>query len=353
MRITCPQCQAGYDVDPEKIPPSGLRVRCPQCDRVFSVRVAQSTSTTMSGQPPVGGPRADHGGRAAPPGRRAGMTMVGMARPPAPAASIQSDDPVRLPGKAPPPEPPLEELFQPSEDVPLEAEPLEPAARRGAARGLHEPDRSHPAPPTPGRGSEPSVAAAGGALRCPSRRSCRSGPGEPDVMDAIADQPPPRGEALERPGEPDMFDAEALPEAELEPAPTGAGRRRPAAGAVLLRRGPARPGARPERAPDPFAALGARAAASAPARRGAGDALHGRWRGRRPRAVPAAAQDGRGRLPGPPPVRARLRPLLRARDRGDARQGGAERQRGRLPPGTADEWIAIGAPGPFEARSSA
>jgi predicted Zn finger-like uncharacterized protein len=28
MRITCPQCQAGYDVDPEKIPPSGLRVRC-------------------------------------------------------------------------------------------------------------------------------------------------------------------------------------------------------------------------------------------------------------------------------------------------------------------------------------
>ena len=38
MRITCPQCQAGYDVDPGKIPPAGLKVRCPQCERVFAVR---------------------------------------------------------------------------------------------------------------------------------------------------------------------------------------------------------------------------------------------------------------------------------------------------------------------------
>ncbi|MGA8890941.1 MAG: zinc-ribbon domain-containing protein, partial [Anaeromyxobacteraceae bacterium] len=88
MRITCPQCQAGYDVDPEKIPTTGLRVRCPQCERVFSVRMA-AHATTLSGQPSATGPVPTMPG-APPPapggaaGPRAGMTMVGMVPPQAP-----------------------------------------------------------------------------------------------------------------------------------------------------------------------------------------------------------------------------------------------------------------------------
>src|SRR5512137_1094214 len=157
MRITCPQCQAGYDVDAEKIPAGGLRVRCPQCDRVFSVRVAQSTSTTMSGQPPVTGPVPTMSGAPRPP-QPAGMTMVGMAPPPAPAASVQSDDPVPLPGKAPAVErePSDEELFQSPEGAQPEAEPLpEPSPAEPPPELYTSPSGAIPLPPPPGGGASP------------------------------------------------------------------------------------------------------------------------------------------------------------------------------------------------------
>src|SRR5512137_1531277 len=107
MRITCPQCQAGYDVDPEKIPAAGLRVRCPQCERVFSVRMA-AHATTLSGQPSAPGPVPTMPGVPPPApggasGPRAGMTMVGMVPPPSPGAETDPDAPVPLPGNAPPP----------------------------------------------------------------------------------------------------------------------------------------------------------------------------------------------------------------------------------------------------------
>ncbi len=141
MRITCPQCQAGYDVDPEKIPAGGLRVRCPQCDRVFSVKVAQSTSTTMSGQPAAEGPLPTMVGAPRPP-VPAGMTMVGMAPPPPPAAPVHPDAPVPLPGNAPPPAPepqpapePHPEVFaNPTGAIPLPAPSGGEAVRPGRRR---------------------------------------------------------------------------------------------------------------------------------------------------------------------------------------------------------------------------
>ncbi len=78
MRVTCPQCQSGYDVDPEKIPVAGLSVRCPHCTRVFPVRKL---------------------------------------------------DPVPLPGRAPPAPPPQDADFFPAPEVvdePTRAVPLPP-----------------------------------------------------------------------------------------------------------------------------------------------------------------------------------------------------------------------------------
>src|SRR5512137_2585971 len=158
MRITCPQCQAGYDVDAEKIPAGGLRVRCPQCDRVFSVKVAQAASTTMSGQPPVSGPVPTMVGAPRPPAP-AGMTMVGMAPPQPPAAATDPDDPVPLPGRAPPPAPlpesPREEEFFPPPG--LQERAPEPAAPVAAAPPeiYTSPTGAIPLPAPPGGGTSP------------------------------------------------------------------------------------------------------------------------------------------------------------------------------------------------------
>ncbi len=151
MRVTCPQCQSGYDVDPEKIPADGLRVRCPQCNRVFSVRA--SGPNTLSGRPPAAGPGVTMAG-APPPPPAAGRTMVGMA-PPMPAApATQSNDPVPLPGRTPaaaPPESAEEELFPAPESV--EPEPAPPVSPPPVV--FTSPTGAVPLPAPPGGGKAP------------------------------------------------------------------------------------------------------------------------------------------------------------------------------------------------------
>ena len=47
MKITCPACDAEYNVDPSRIPAAGLNMRCPQCSKSF--RVTADGSTAVEG----------------------------------------------------------------------------------------------------------------------------------------------------------------------------------------------------------------------------------------------------------------------------------------------------------------
>lgn len=38
MRITCPSCQASYNIDDRRLPAAGLNVRCPKCQNAFPVK---------------------------------------------------------------------------------------------------------------------------------------------------------------------------------------------------------------------------------------------------------------------------------------------------------------------------
>ena len=354
MRITCPQCQAGYDVDPEKIPADGLRVRCPQCDRVFSVRVAQSTSTTMSGQPPVAGPVPTMVGRAAPSGRRPGMTMVGMAPPPPPAASIQSDDPRAAARQGAPTAgaaaagralPAAEVCTARAGAAPRRLPPRRPPERLARA-----PTGAIPLPSAAGLGS--TGASAGRRRRSrstPPRRSRPPGRASPP-SEPVAEPVEPVPEASPTCWTPDQPAAEPAP---VEPPRAGAPEREPSRRRRRSRSPSARSRStrrRPDAA-DPFAALAARAAALPARRRGAGDALHGRWRGAPPPPAPPPRRTAEagyrvrrpsGRVFGPFSEREIVEML------GKGELNGNED----VSAGDGDEWIAIGAAGPSRRRSS-
>ena len=150
MRITCPQCQAGYDVDPEKIPAERAARALPAVrPGLLGAGGASPPPTTMSGQP-AGRPARSRPWRApaAPPARRAGMTMVGMAPPPPRRPSIQSGRP-RSPARQGAPagaaEPARGGALPPAGGARAGRRAGRAPVRRGAARGLHQPDRSHPA----------------------------------------------------------------------------------------------------------------------------------------------------------------------------------------------------------------
>ncbi len=332
MRITCPQCQAGYEVDPEKIPSSGLRVRCPQCERVFSVKVAQAASTTMSGQPPVSGPVPTMVGAPRPPAP-AGMTMVGMAPPQPPAAATDPDAPVPLPGRAAPPAPPEplreEEFFPPSGTPERAPEPAEPVVAEPPEH-FTSPTGAIPLPAPPGGGTSPHWPP----------------PEDPEVLAAtLAPEPAPPDEPFEPiqdlvPDEPDVMDALVEPAPDVEDA-------------VPAEEPPPEPltfGEVPldhEAAPDPFAAAVPREPAPAD---------------RPDEELEMLFTAGGESAPPPPPPRKALPAGFRIR-RPSGRVFGpfSENEivemlgKGELngnedvAPGDGDDWIAIGVAGPFEA----
>lgn len=336
MRITCPQCQAGYDVDPEKIPPSGLRVRCPQCERVFSVKVAQAAPTTLSGQPPVSGPVPTMVGAPRPPAP-AGMTMVGMARPQPPAAATDPDDPVPLPGRAPPlePEPPRdEEFFPPPGTAELAPEPAE-AVVVAPPETFTSPTGAIPLPAPPGGGTSPPWPP----------------PEDPGAAaDTLAPEPAPEDEPFEPiqdlvPDEPEVMD---VMDAAVEPAPDagdGLAAEEPPPEPMSFGEVPLDHGA----APDPFAAAAARAPAPASPPDEELEMLF-------------TAGGGSPPPPSPPPPRRTEAAGFRIR-RPSGRVFGpfSENEivemlgKGELngnedvAPGDGEDWIAIGAAGPFEA----
>jgi len=91
INVSCPSCNASYDVDEHRLPDEGLRMRCPKCSESFQVHRDGSTAKSGGGAAP--------GARKRP---RRKPTQVGLgpkAPPPAPAAAIKSP-PSDLPAPA-------------------------------------------------------------------------------------------------------------------------------------------------------------------------------------------------------------------------------------------------------------
>lgn len=56
MKVTCPSCQSGLNIDDKKIPPGGARIKCPTCQNVFPVRPgAPAAASSPSGAVPLPG----------------------------------------------------------------------------------------------------------------------------------------------------------------------------------------------------------------------------------------------------------------------------------------------------------
>ena len=74
IKVSCPACQASYDVDESRLPAEGLRMRCPKCSESFQVHRDGSVAKSGGGAMP---------GTKKPLGRK--PTQVGIGRPNAPA----------------------------------------------------------------------------------------------------------------------------------------------------------------------------------------------------------------------------------------------------------------------------
>ncbi|MDB4970678.1 MAG: Tetratricopeptide 2 repeat protein [Myxococcales bacterium] len=53
MKITCERCSAQYDLDENRIPPSGMTMKCPACLHQFTVRRGGSTAAAPPPPPPI------------------------------------------------------------------------------------------------------------------------------------------------------------------------------------------------------------------------------------------------------------------------------------------------------------
>ncbi len=80
IKVSCPSCNAAYDVDEHRLPDDGLRMRCPKCSERFNVHRDGSTEKSAGGSAPSGAAKQTQ--------RKA--TRVGLgpgAPPPAPSAA--------------------------------------------------------------------------------------------------------------------------------------------------------------------------------------------------------------------------------------------------------------------------
>jgi len=82
IKVSCPSCNASYDVDEDRLPEDGLRMRCPKCSESFQVHRDGSTAKSGGGTAPGAMKRP-----------RRKPTQVGLGPsvpPPAPGGAIES-----------------------------------------------------------------------------------------------------------------------------------------------------------------------------------------------------------------------------------------------------------------------
>ncbi|MGZ3446701.1 MAG: zinc-ribbon domain-containing protein, partial [Myxococcaceae bacterium] len=57
MRVTCPSCQAAYNIDERRIPPGGAKLKCSACQTLIPLRAPQAAAPA----PSVAGVRLNEG----------------------------------------------------------------------------------------------------------------------------------------------------------------------------------------------------------------------------------------------------------------------------------------------------
>jgi len=168
IKVSCPSCNAAYDVDEKRLPTNGLRMRCPKCEESFQVHRDGSTAKTGGGASPAS---------LKPPRRK--PTQVGLGPnmpPPAP------------PARAAAPKTPPSELPMPAEEVDL------PTPFEGAGYA------DLPAPKPGGRSLDFDPFAAPGIADLPAPKT-KSEP-SPSGFDPFADMDLPA--PFEAPGGTDL-----------------------------------------------------------------------------------------------------------------------------------------------------
>ncbi len=169
IKVSCPSCDAAYDVDEKRLPANGLRMRCPKCEESFQVHRDGTTAKSGGGASP---------GSMKPPRRKPTQVGLGPNMPP--------------PG---PPQPPARAGApkQPS-DLPKPAEELDlPAPFEGGYADL-------PAPKSGGRSLDFDPFADDGIADLPAPKSQPEPP--PSGFDPFADLDLPA--PLESPGGVDL-----------------------------------------------------------------------------------------------------------------------------------------------------
>lgn len=118
IKVSCPSCSASYEVDQNRLPKDGLRMRCPKCNESFQVHRDGSTAKAGGGAAP---------GARKPAQRKATQVGIGPNLPPRVPTAAQ---------KPSPPESEAEEIDLPTPYSANDGEDL-PAPKRGEhARGL-------------------------------------------------------------------------------------------------------------------------------------------------------------------------------------------------------------------------
>ncbi len=82
IKVSCPSCNASYDVDEVRLPDGGLRMRCPKCSESFQVHRDGSTAKAGGGAAPAASKP--------PPAKRTKVGIGAKAPPPPPVAVIKS-----------------------------------------------------------------------------------------------------------------------------------------------------------------------------------------------------------------------------------------------------------------------
>jgi predicted Zn finger-like uncharacterized protein len=187
IKVSCPSCNASYDVDEHRLPDDGLRMRCPKCSESFQVHRDGSTAKSGGGAAPGARKRPRHK-----------PTQVGLgpqAPPPAPGAA----------GKSPP------------SDLPVPIGEVDLPAPLGGG-GFDD----LPAPKTGGRSLDFDPFDDPGVADLPAPKA----PSQPSGFDPFADMDLPA--LLEGPGGTDLpapLAGASISEVDL-PAPMGAARAR-------------------------------------------------------------------------------------------------------------------------------
>jgi len=88
IKVSCPSCNAAYDVDEHRLPDDGLRMRCPKCSESFQVHRDGSTAKSGGGAAP-GASKPPHGKRT--------KVGIGPTAPPGPPVAAIKSQPSDLP----------------------------------------------------------------------------------------------------------------------------------------------------------------------------------------------------------------------------------------------------------------